>query len=474
MKRQITLLLLIVIIALFADNELDLGDFIIEGEGENLPDSLHKSIVADSLLGISSIDKFEYDSDPFKVGWEQKPDSKDESDSALEILVGDKTLGSLALISRNKIDTWKNIQLKGDFNRDDKDWEQAFLELIWQPEFMNHLITVNPHYLDVTSFPGDSEVWGSSLWIEPDYEMSGLIKNYWLDFGINSFTQQAQEATDFDLRSNLKLTHNNVDFSADFQLLKQSPSGSIDVSFVTGSLPFINEAGFWLAADSLHIYPSISFYGSQEITDRMTIFAGNKPELSSVSRFDEILDNPYQKTLTGSLQAKKMLNAEFGFLYKNLINFRVSYNPAWTKDARSYRYTTGTLLSVEYDDLLSHVFRVELGKQWSNFSINSLNSYSMYDKDLPYLVSFVSRNELAYSRSNMTASVEMIYETGWENEQQQSMDDRMDLNLAVSAEVLTDLWIVGRCNNLLNHGWIRYPGLPEKELNFQVGLRYHF
>ena len=224
-RRIITIFLLCFGLLLLADNELDLGDFVIEGEGLNLPDSLYEAEVADSLLKLNKIDQFEYINEPVIIDLEENNISESFSNSVIQVLAGNREIGSLSLESRNAKESWKNIGVRGYFQNREEDWERLDLKLLWNPEFKNNIIVVSPQFLDVQSVPGDTKAWGSTVSVESKYFGSGLIKHYSVELGYFDIEQQAQDVSDFDLETAFISNIGKIGFSTGFRLLKQTPSG---------------------------------------------------------------------------------------------------------------------------------------------------------------------------------------------------------------------------------------------------------
>lgn len=475
MKRFfIPILLLLVIMCWAEDPGFDLGDFVIEGEGKILPDSLNEANLGDSLSTLGILDALAYEGKPLTVKMATRSKRKEISNSAIQLLGGNVVFGSFNLISINDTVSWKNFGFDGNYVSSKKDWNRTFIEFDWMPTLLNHNIEMSPHYFKVNSLLGDTKLDGIDFNLQPAEERVHFINDYSLSVGLNNFEQNVQDAVDFDVKTTIKFNYRHIAGESSLQYVKQTPSGYVKLFSKVPGIPILRDIGVWLAADSLHIYPTLAFSGNYSLTDKTELFIEQNPQLSAISRFQEMIDNPYQKIIATKLQNKKIINLKAGLLVNSFMKLKLVSHSMWEKDFQYFNYTAGTLLTSKRKDLFTQKFGVEIGNSWRNTQIKNETYFILRNKEIPYMGNIKSTTDLTLTISNFIIGTDLSIEIGREDEAEKEFDSIVSLNSHIQYQMLKNLFILIKGCNLLNSDWQKYPGLPENQFEFQAGLRWHY
>jgi outer membrane receptor protein involved in Fe transport len=479
---RITILIIIsclVSICLFGQNEesrsLDLGDIIIEGEGEILGDSVRVIENLNSFWEINRMDKFLY-KPRLSLREINKPDDLFLSNVFdISIKAGNNNFGCIQSVYSSSKNSISNFSLSLKNKRLQENWNSLEGEFYWLPDFNNFKLITGINYYEFNSEYGDTEIKGANLLLRKRF-LSHTESAYQLEFladlGYYKFEQTLQTAADFDLIANLKGKYPKFESNIKLLFLKQSVSGMIDLDY-KNFLVFEN-IGIWFAIDSVDVYPSISFISSFNPLPGLYLKFKNQPEIGQVSRKNMFEQNHYQKIIMNRLQTKKILNGFAILEYNSFLPLTLFYNISWNQDYLKYVYVQDKLYTNTPMDFLQHLFGFQMSFKYKNFKFIQDIFYSQNDEEIPYLYKLESISTLGFYQEQWYIEAKARYLEKREDETGKKMEDVVLIDLFGRLNLFKNLNLTIETENLLDEDYIQYTGLTKECLQVNIGVEFSF
>ena len=487
----ITLLCSLNIFAQRNDDLIKLEDIVVFGKSHGFNDSLKVVKEDNSFTGITDLSKFDYE--PFlstysikKAEISSHPDDK----ATLHLMAGSKSLIKSHLTINSQ--KYKFLKFSADYDQDiyQPDWQNSNLSLYWLPQIKDHKAILSYYQNNYQLDAGDTKLSGGKI-ISPDWQIDlSSYGNYDIS-GKFAYTHTHQE-DDF----NDAVTQDDYDAELDLNWHKNDLKASVSMDYLIDNFQMqswfikenwiLDQAGLWLGVDpQLGVDPeiiSVSFKYSHNISlgKDFSLLLANKPYLGKSDRKNFLETNHYLDISPDIKQANVPLNHTICWQYEGKINAAIALNSRYILNQMNYVMIKqfdewdDVYYEPEYLDNWENVISARLSWKWHEISFDHQAEYTIYENKINFAPAFVFDNKLKYVYQKLTASLNLRYNTGRCDNENNYMKDALLLDLSFKFQMIKNLVLVAKAENIANNDYQEYNMSPKKTAVVLGGFELNF
>lgn len=457
-------------VILFAEDPLDLGTIVIQGETATLQDTMiSKAELSEYCLVSSNID-FSYSAYYSPMKFTSPLIFPDQKRSSFQLKGGLDNYTTLnAVISTDEIINF-SAYLK-HFEKSDS-WKQNTYEMQWQPKLNeNNLI------FDVSKqeFPGTKIFGGFFNYNNQSLsllENGGFLGFLDLTASYYQFEQLDTSAEDFCLNMDILLKKETLYNILSTDLLDKDISGFGSIGLK--GIGIFDDVGIWCAYDSKGVYPSLILNSKFRFNKYLQIRLEQSPFISAKSHHDRFHDNILQSMFTDLEQTKKVLNSTVTLENNYLIPISLYYQATWEKDHVVYRQNSSGFYDLDTVDSIIQKGGIELAFQYWNILLRQNLEYMIAEEILNYEPLLTASTKLEFTEKLYQIEVDLQILSQGETTEGRELDTYFMLDLFGTYKLRDNISLFVEVNNLFDQSYRKYDDYSAEELQVIFGARLDF
>jgi len=491
MKTSQIILLIAILFStcnIFAQQKNDfikLEDIVVFGKSHGLNDSLKVTKEDYSLTGINDISKFAYE--PYLKTYSIKKQlvlPKANEQAVLHLMAGSKSLvrSHLAYHSPKS----ELLRFSADYDQDiyQSDWQNSSLSLYWLSQVTKYH-TILSYYQRKYQIPEANTEFSGGKAILPDWQID--LSHY----GTGNITGEIAY-TQFEQKDNFNDPVSQKDFDANILMnwYNNDLNGGISADYLIDTFQmrswiqkenwWLDQAGLWIALDPDQISASFKYCHSISLGKDFSLLLSNKPYLGRYDRKSLLENNHYLDLSPDIKQENVPLNHTICWQYEGKIFASIALNNRYILNQMNYTMIehpdewVDVFYEPEYLNNWENEISARLCWQWNNISFDHQAEYTIYENNINFTPAFSLNNDLNYTYQKLTTTLDLIYNTGRCDQDNNYMKDALLLNIGLQYKLLNNLNLTAKVENVANNKYQKFLLSPKRSIVVLGGFELNF